>query len=332
MQLKFTRGVHVLATAALAIFVLATAPQASAHIRHHCPKGYHRKAVKRQGHRHVHCVKNRRRPAQRQMTLHAHLDPAYTRDPLDPFKVTYDFSASATSSTSTTAQLVEEPAPLPEGVLALYSDGSLECAINVGSQENEGDCPVQYQALGVHRITTVYTSGMLSSTVTETEDIPLIPTNTSLSYSYSPIELTSEKGIGAGGTWLIGTLSITAGVQPQGSANVSWCIPICGGNSEVPNDPGGHPLVRGFSGTIELDVFGRSANRCGPEEPFHEVGIRPEGATASTLWVPAADIEEGSDSLIGWSSVPFGYDQSSTAAMSLQFTLPQRPERTGPGC
>ena len=35
-------------------------------------------------------------PASAKVKLHAHLDPTYTRNPLDPFEVTYAYSASAT--------------------------------------------------------------------------------------------------------------------------------------------------------------------------------------------------------------------------------------------
>ena len=135
-----------------------------------CHHGYvtkHR-VVKRHGHRRRVrvCVKRHSGATpspSRRTVLHAHLDPTFTRDPGDPFRVTYQFSASATSEAVASASLasasVEESTPLPSGVLSLYSDGSLECAINVGGSSDSGECPVRYAALGQHRVTTIYTSG-----------------------------------------------------------------------------------------------------------------------------------------------------------------------------
>ena len=165
-----------------------------------------RKAYKRVKHRHkVFCVKRKAAPpsfqppvghsptpkALERTKLHSHVDPTYTRDPLNPFKVTYAFSASATQEPAAGAAVAslsaEEPAPLPSGVLALYSDGRLECAINVGGSATGGDCPVLYQALGDHTVTKIYTSGEESATDTEVERIDPLASTTTLSIVYADL-------------------------------------------------------------------------------------------------------------------------------------------------
>lgn len=182
--------------------------------------------------------------------LHSHLDPSFTRDPLNPFLVTYAYSASA--SQEATPQLralgvVEEPAPLPSGVLSLFSDGKLECAINVGGTATEGECPVSYQALGPHTVTTIYTSGEQSATETEVEQIDPIPTTTTLTASYADLpggpELMEKDGLGRKHVecgydgpegeecsyayrWRLGTLALAASSSPAGSPSIR-CIGAC---------------------------------------------------------------------------------------------------------
>lgn len=179
------------------------------HHHAHCRHGFHRKAVRRHRRRVVLCVqtKHHRKPhprpidtstpaptptssaPSRTVVLHAHLDPSFTRDPHNPFRVTYAFSASATAEPSgRTAKLAaSEPAPLPEGVLALYSDGALECAINVGGEATGGECPVTYAALGEHTVTTIYTSGETAATATEVESIQPIATTTTAALTYEAL-------------------------------------------------------------------------------------------------------------------------------------------------
>jgi hypothetical protein len=161
-----------------------------------CHKGYVKKhrVVKRHGHkkRVRVCVKKRKAapgafPASTRRTLlHARLDPSYTRDPKDPFTVTYQYEGSASAVVTQQGEVTEEPTPSPSGVLALYSDGSLECAINVGGPLDEAECPVTYLALGEHRVTTVYTAGDQSATATEVKTIEPLPTTTALTATFSP--------------------------------------------------------------------------------------------------------------------------------------------------
>lgn len=182
------RGILVVALVALAALVAASPAAAAGHRSHSrhrrrpqeryspahsakCRKHYRRvvKRWRRHGRRHrkVFCV---RRHASSAVELHAHLDPTFTRHPLDPFKVTYAYSASATKRA--TAASAEKPAPLPSGVLSLFSDGKLECAVFVGAGVKGSKCTVDYAALGRHRVKAIYTSGQRSAAETRLERIP----------------------------------------------------------------------------------------------------------------------------------------------------------------
>jgi hypothetical protein len=128
-------------------------------------------------------------PAPGQTTLHANIDPSFVQSPTDPYKVTYQYSASATEGSSGTPV-----ANLPEGVLNLFSDGLLACSINVGGQVKGGECTVTYAKLGEHGVVVTYTSGISNGTETYVEHIepfPTViveePTTTKLSYAFSEV-------------------------------------------------------------------------------------------------------------------------------------------------
>jgi hypothetical protein len=104
-------------------------------------------------------------------TLHANIDPSFTRSPTNPFAVTYQYSASASEGSAGTPV-----ASLPEGVLNLFSDGLLACSINVGGQVKGGECLVTYTKLGEHGVVVTYTSGISNGTETYVEQIEPFPT------------------------------------------------------------------------------------------------------------------------------------------------------------
>jgi hypothetical protein len=122
--------------------------------------------------------------------LHAHLDPSFTRDPTNPFQVTYAYSASATTETinlgADHTQGAPEATPLPEGVLNFYSNGVLACSINVGGAAAGGECPVIYAGLGRQTVTTVYLSGELSATETAIEEVSPFTGSIDLTVAYTP--------------------------------------------------------------------------------------------------------------------------------------------------
>jgi hypothetical protein len=160
-------------------------------------------------------------PLTSRVTLHAHLDPTYLQNPFSPYEVTYTFSASATQQHFTAESVPvggEEPAPLPSGSLALYSDGTQECSVEVGSAVDSSECTVEYNFdLGPHTITVVYTGGGQSVTETVDEDLKPIPTTTILRVSYVPgfQSQAIEPGV-----WQIGTLDFGMGSSPNRGPDV----------------------------------------------------------------------------------------------------------------
>lgn len=175
------------------------------------------------------------------------------REPLDPFRVTYPHGASATSQL---ASLGGEPAPepTPPGVLALYVDGILECAENVNIANPDATCPVDYDALGTHKVTTIYTSGSESAADTMVHDVEPLATETALDLGYADLPGGSEAledgtrcnwtsgcdyschFVGSGGPgeeechftqeWRLGTLTISAGSVPAGAVSLQ-CSGTC---------------------------------------------------------------------------------------------------------
>lgn len=225
-----TRRILTIALAVFA-FALAASPAQAAKTPHRysprhgakCRKHYRRVKHGRK----VFCVRKATKaapkapasplPAAEKVKLHSHLDPTFTRDPMDPFKVTYAYSASATQEVvaapqTARASAVEETAPLPSGVLSFFSDGKLECAINVGSGISGSECPVTYQALGEHRVTTIYSSGEQSATETEVDNIQPLPTTSTLTTTYTS-EVPTEAGV-ASGLWRVGILEARSAASP----------------------------------------------------------------------------------------------------------------------
>ncbi len=325
---------RILLSALAALALLAT--PASAHpghgryilrYGHRCHKGY-RKLHRRVKRHHrakwlTICVKRHRKhpkataTAPAKVKLHAHLDPSYTRDDLDPFKVTYAYSASATQEFAAATASSEEAAPLPSGVLALYSDGQLECAINVGSGVEGSECPVHYKSLGEHRVTTIYSSGEQSATETEVENIGPLGTETTLNMSYEdnpdPQEVT---GVNVQSGWYdVGTLHISAGAQPSGQQAMISC-------GEPPTETNGHvTAARCYvlpTPSTEEQVY--ATGDC--QAPV--TGIRIMQAPPSTIepagtWPSPEDIMHGLYHLRAATAGSSGYS-SSAATAALEFS------------
>jgi hypothetical protein len=312
--------------AALAVFSLIASAAAEAAPKHSgkvyvlhgkkCQRGY--KRVKRPAK--TLCIKQSRKaeaplaPLTRTTKLAARLSN-FTRDPLNPFKVNYGYGASATQDLFQASVLVadDQPAEPPAGVLALYSDGILECANNVGGSTATGECPVSYQALGSHRVTTIYTSGSESATVTEVKTIEPLPTTTSLSAHYVELPVSQTSGEY---WWEVGALVIAGAVAPNGPAVQLTCGPTeMSACLVIP----GQPQVQG---SIEVPVLGRQC-AAGPErnaEPLCDIKIGGD-------WLSVASIELGSYYLRGVSPNLPGY-LSSEATTAVKFG----PSLHFPGC
>lgn len=344
-----THRILVLALAVIGAAILASPALASRAPHRYSPKpGQHcRNGYKRVKHRsRVFCVKRKKVAAKTQVEkvkLHAHLDPTFTRDPLDPFKVTYAYSASATQEVEGRASISSESAaPLPSGVLALYSDGKLECAVNVGSGIEGSECPVSYEALGDHRVTTIYSSGEQSATETEVENIGPLGTTTSLSVSYSPLAIAQssfgcgdnsacevEAGQHENGGFKVGTLSVHATTSLPGAIPVSAC-----GGSEISCIP----ITLNGSGNASFSVK-VIANYTALEEKSVALGeavaIDAEAPNAVTLLglpqfaqVPLAEAETGIFYFRVASPSRTGYATSAaTAPIQLAPTVTSQVER-----
>lgn len=283
----------------------------------HCKKHFKR-VVLRQHHRKVIvCVKKKGKPipppAQTaRVKLYAHIGPTHRRDPLNPFRVTYDYSATATKEPVDSASLGIQSVEPPSGVLALYNDGKLECAINVGDEIAGSSCPVTYKALGEHTVTTIYTSGTESATTTEVEQIDPLASHTSLGWSFSP---TIYEGTQIPhGTWIAGTLTVTASVSPVGNPSVSFCEPGC---VSVP----GTALINNAPAQTNLTVLGKSPNKCGPAEPYTELDI--VGENGLDHWDLVSDLD-GAHDYLSASFSGIGYIPSATVSL-LDLSGQQRP-------
>lgn len=235
-----------------------------------CRKGY--RAVKRHGKRR--CVKRRVNAPARlgDLVLRAHLGPP-NRNPDDPFQVSYPISASADQGGA--------PAATPEGVLELFSDGALECAVQIGSGLTAADCPVRYLALGIHRTTVIFQSGSASATETRLFQIDPLPITTSLSAAFEaapPHELSP-------GLWQVGTIHLEAGASPPGTPQLSCSSELFGGE-QIPGCIGDLPsgLVKGkLDVPVTLMIWG--FEEVAPEEfnRILKVGIPSSGAEGKRL-------------------------------------------------
>ena len=152
------------------------------------------------------------------VSLYAHLDPSFTQSPTNPLAVTYFYSASASETTG--GVTVAEP-NLPSGVLELFSDGLLACAINVGGSTTSGLCPVTYKALWAHTVVVTYISGTISATDTDIEQIRPFSTATTLTLSapqcYSTVDPYRGPETGCRYTATITVVDQNGNRPPQGS-------------------------------------------------------------------------------------------------------------------
>lgn len=159
--------------------------------RERCRDGFARKVVLSSRHVHRRRVTSRRVVCVRRISarreapaahLRTRIDPTFKRSPTNPLAVTYSFSASALEG--------EHAAPLPSGVLDLYSDGLLRCSINVGGTISGGTCAVTYETFGVHTVIVKLTAEAASATETSNEDIEPYATTTALTL-HGPFECES---------------------------------------------------------------------------------------------------------------------------------------------
>jgi hypothetical protein len=155
--------------------------------------------------------------------VHAAIGTGFKQNPLVPDEVTWHYSASATRKVTTDGVPGTEPAPLPEGVLAFFVDGRLDCEIDVVGAIAGSACTVDLQALGEHEVEAIYSSkgGALSSTASRTDYLDKYPTQTDLQVSVEPVAPEYlEIGPNAYGFiqygFEVGRLRINATTEPGG--------------------------------------------------------------------------------------------------------------------
>lgn len=196
---RYSRWYEALLLVALVLVIVASeiaaaaeaAPQHPHKAKHHKPhckanQRLRRKVVKVKGKRTTKlvCVKKRTAktaPKSSGRIPHSHLDPSFEQNPLNPYSTTWHYSASATEEVTDARGAVQSfAAPLPEGTLSFFVNGSLECAVNVGPGNEASACDVTLTALGPQKVTTTYSSGSLSSTETEVDNVEPVTATLSL--------------------------------------------------------------------------------------------------------------------------------------------------------
>lgn len=228
--------------------------------------------------------------------LRAKLDPSFTQDPSNPLAVTYSYDAGAFDE--------QGAQPLPEGVLTLYSDGTLECSINVGNSVQGGTCPVTYEATGAHTVVVTYESGATTVTETSVEQIEPFTTTTTVEATYNPLPAPSIEGNdGNGHTWaLAGTLTVTAHTTVNGH--------------QAPGTPTVNADGVQLEGSLSVTAIATRGNYNGQLNQFayypQSVVIAP--ARGGTLSLPIATVEAGTTTLTAVYAGAAGYSASSATA------------------
>lgn len=313
----------IIVTILLALCLAGSASAANSYVPkpgHKCRTGYVRKVrhVKRHGKRirKVRCVK--RAPKVKAVHLAAHLDPTFVQDENNPFSLDFFYSASAAETLEVGGKLLtQEAESLPEGVLSFYLDGSLECAINVGGSNKSGNCGVVVDEMGAHKAITTYTSGSLSSTVTEIENVYPVATTSTLTAEYEqfPQSESTSKG------WKVGKLNLHASITPAPGGTFGNFSDL---DCEV-NEMPACIKVPYFPMALPHPIFDKAGNQIVPVPVYmQETGGEPEvkidamalgSSSGDVHWWPLAEIENGSHYLRVKATIAPGYTGAATTAV-----------------
>jgi hypothetical protein len=117
----------------------------------------------------------------------ATVGPGFSQNPLVPNQVTWHYSASATQTVTTDGVAQTETVPLPEGELAFFVDGQLDCEIHAVGAISGSACTVDLNQLGAHEVSTIFSAGAVSSTAARTDYVGKYPTSTNLQVSVEPV-------------------------------------------------------------------------------------------------------------------------------------------------
>lgn len=120
--------------------------------------------------------------------VHVAIADGFDQNPLAPAEVTWHYSASATKTVAlSNGGTKTEAAPLPEGELAFFVDGKLECEIHVVGAIAGSACTVDLKRLGAHEVEVIFSNTSSSETASRTDYIEKYPTATSLQVSVEPV-------------------------------------------------------------------------------------------------------------------------------------------------
>jgi hypothetical protein len=186
--------------------------------------------------------------------IHAAIGAGFRQNPLVPNEVTWHYSASATRTVTSEGTPHTESVPLPEGVIAFFVDGKLECEINAGGAIAGSACTVDLQQLGAHEVETIFSGGALSGTASRTDYIGRYPTSTNLQVSVEP---TAPEYVDIGPNaygfeqygFEVGRLRITGSITPDGYPTFD-----CEGQPIGCLDPE-VTLGRSHNGSVSLPLF-----------------------------------------------------------------------------
>jgi hypothetical protein len=198
-------------------------------------------------------------------------------------------------------------------VLSFFSDGVLECAINVGAGVEGSECPVTYKALGEHRVTTIYTTGEASATESEVEDITPLGTETTLAIGYTP-ETPVEAGV-ASGLWRVGVLTAQTGASPPGVHSQLGC----GSGAVERLDKTGCYQLAASPSYVFVESTGTCLTKVFISKETGDPGVSGGSLTVTAEGIPASAIEAGMDHLRASVATAGGY-AGSEATSSLEFS------------
>lgn len=202
--------------------------------------------------------------------LHAAIGNGFSQNPLVPDEVTWHYSVAKTQTVTSEGVSQTETLPVPEGELAFFVDGKLECEIHAVGAISGSACDVDLKELGAHEVEAIFSNATESSTASRTDLIGKYPTTTNVQVSIEP---TAPEYLFIGDNaygfeqfaFEVGRLRIT-GTGAPGSSPVFDC------EDEGPNclDP---EVSLGRSGTASLPLYAQYRRNAVTEREEWHVGI-----------------------------------------------------------
>lgn len=119
----------------------------------------------------------------------ATVDPTFVQDPTNPLQVTYTYDADAVEVANGNTENLGQIGQLPAGILNFYSQGTLECSMNVGGAVYSGTCTVTYPNTGTYTVETQYIpNGVTAVLETDQETIEPFSTTVDLATAAGPVQ------------------------------------------------------------------------------------------------------------------------------------------------